>query len=240
MLTGASDTSTIMHISRPEALWENYQALYGRVDFIENTSSTLPGLAELEGDPVYREYWNGLYMDQQNIPLEHSTVITNDTPEEDFISYPSVYAQQATKGNYGYVSHGYNKEISLRGAAAAQAKAKASRNIHRAESHYYSKHKNPYIIQPTSTKTSLITTIKNKVIKWGKELDKGTEEYIKKQKRWNHEVEEQNRKIRSQVKAYEKLHGKSAMDKIARAETISHFKDVFQKKGKIRVRKTIY
>jgi hypothetical protein len=104
-------------------------------------------------------------MDQQNIPLEHSTVITNDTPEEDFISYPSggKAAQQATKGNYGYVSHGYNKEISLRGATAAQAKA--SRNIHRAESHYYSKHKNPYIIQPTSTKTSLITTIKNKVIK---------------------------------------------------------------------------
>jgi hypothetical protein len=51
---------------------------------------------------------------------------------------------------------------------------------------------------------------------------------------------EQNRKIRSQVKAYEKLHGKSAMDKMARAETISHFKGVFQKKGKIRVRKTIY
>lgn len=233
MLTGASDTSTIMHISRPEDLWENYQALYSRVDYIENTSSTLPGLAELEGDPLYRYYWNGLYMDQQNIPLEHSTVITNDTPEEDFISYTSVHGQQATKGNYGYVSHGYNKEI------GGAAQAKASRNIYRTESHYYSKHKTPYIIQPTSTKTSLITTIKNKVIKWGKELDKGTEEYIKKQKRWNHEVE-QNRKIRSQVKAYEKLHGKSAMDKMARAETISHFKDVFRKKGKIRVRKTIY
>jgi len=221
MLTDVGDTSTIMHISRPEGFWENSEPLpiYSRADFIENTSSTLPGLVELEGDVSYRNYWNGLYMDQQNIP--------HNIPEYSKVE-DSIVVEE---GNYG--DRGYNKKIKHHYGGSS--------NIHRTESHYYSKHKNPYVIQPgrSTPKTSWITSIKNKVIKWGKGLDKGTEEYIKSRKRWSNKAE-QAHQARKRVKAYEKLYGKSAMDRITRAETISSFTDPFRKKSRTKYKKTLY
>lgn len=201
MSTCVYDTSTIMHISRPEGFWENSDYIqplpeYGKVNLPENSLSELPGVVELPGDTCYRQDWNGLYMEEYKAPLEYSTATRDgDNPE----------------------IHHYGDR----------------KNLYKSHSHYYSDHRNPYIIHPTlpKTQTSLITTIKNKIVKWGKELDKGTEEYIKNQKRWDRKMEE-NRRIRKSCKAYEKLYGKSAMDKLERAEQIYYYADKFKKKSK--------
>jgi len=201
------DTSTVMHISRPEGFWENsdyIEALprYAQVNLPQNSLSELRGVVELPGDTCYRQYWNDLYMEEYKAPLEYSTV----TRDED------------------------NLEINHYGDR---------QDIYRSHSHYYSDHRNPYVIHPTlpKTKASLITSIKNKIVKWGKELDKGTEEYIKNKKRRDR-ITEETRRTEKSYKAYNKLYSKSAMGKLERAEKIYYYKDKFKKKS--RGKKIIY
>jgi hypothetical protein len=43
---------------------------------------------------------------------------------------------------------------------------------------------------------------------------------------------EETRRIRKSCKAYEKLYGKSAMDKLEKAEQIYYYADKFKKKSK--------
>jgi hypothetical protein len=73
-------------------------------------------------------------------------------------------------------------------------------------------------------KTSIIKSLKKKVVEFGHKLDRGTQEYVENKASFQRAVEE-SRKVRREYKAYEKAYGRSAMDKITRAETIRYYPD---------------
>lgn len=206
-------TSAFMEISRPEGFWDDYDLNVLPMYTKEKSYFNYPDIPELPGDipapqSASQLEWNGLFMDPNHSNLQNYEVNCHD--------------------NYG-VHHNvpqWHRDYTYQ-----------DRGGERLHNHYHSSDRNPYVINPVDSKTGgILKSLKNKVVEFGHKLDRGTEKYIQNRERL-YQINQEKHRLKSKYKEYEKLYGKSAMDKWVRAEAIMEYphklKNIKFKKKKV-------